>query len=1486
MCAHCDSHVSTVSCATCARELCLVCDSEVHAARELRQHQRRPVGTEATAAEQPSATVEPVTEPDAIATLPAAAAIDTADAVEPASDGESAPAAAVRMCAHCESCVASVHCDACAMDLCSPGCDDELHAVKHNSAHKRTAIAAAASVAPPLPAVAAAAAPAATSAPELCSHCSSFTASTYCATCSMHLCAPGCDGELHAGKRAAHTRVPYPPASGGVAVVAVAAPPAAARARLDDSDDGGSLGDLAPATATAAAVTARGSESSSQLPSLPSRVTSARTRPASASVGRASSRNGSVDLPAGSVVARPERPASSSRPSSATSLPRAGVAPAGASAAETGEPSPPGTAGSTGAGASSRAAPARSTPSTGTSSKRTLGLGLGGGAGAASSSNGKKEKTGAAAGASGSTSATGTPTRTRGSYLSDRGGSSVGGTGAAAGNGSASARPKKLGSFSASSAEVLVLSEPHPPGVSSSSQPLAASSSSQVLSVHSPAPSSSSSSSPNAPATAAAATDARPDKPEKERAETSSTTSAKEGSAAVPTAPAKDKDTSKGDKINYNYVLYSLRNKVTKLEAEVDELQGRAARAEGEAKTYSEAYTREQRAHRDAAGEAAREKAEKEAAILAARRAEAERDDWQARHDALEAQLADLKASQAAQASRAAEAHQALEQQLSQETIASDAKSSELSSVRSELLEARGAAAELKAQLAKEQELNVKYRLYSAQYEALIVTLREKLGEAERKVLAASKWKARAAQLAEEWDAERRKHRRKLAKQSELVETLRGDLRDFRTILKYVSVRNFVAQFLLRKALRRVFLQALELSTEGLIEQTEAAPKIHNSVQLDTKEELSTRNSRLVNEYPWGGLAHRRVVAAFAAAPSPAPATGSAASATAAGEGDERKGNAVAPRPPRRALPQLPPLTACVHSIAEQLHSLGESGALIAAQKRKWQECADAFFKRNIELTNSCLLSDQELLSAKKKSAALKAHSRLLQSQAHEREASLRSAQSERARLQSELEGVERGNKADKAASNVVHQAKFERSVELARRVQALQGELRALEGQKERLAKDLAAAESARGFAAHLAAQENESERAGLAAQQAAQEHLLGWGVRDGRLALGSPPTRGMLSAEAAPRPRSPARTHAQGVHPAAVPAPIPPPGLFEQEHKVQQPQQQGSAAGTDTPPLPASFNFSNVSRPMTASSSPATPMHPHSQPQPQSLFQSHQLAGPSIGAAVVVSRSAGRPVSSPGEAGFSAGFGSMSPFDYKGAGTTMVPAPAPMSAGGAAGPASAAGPPAVPLFAFGALGPLLDPYRGDAYSRGLVPVVPSGGASAPPVRHTRASARSAQFHRPLLEAYMPHVMAGYSNAAAAAAAAAATARPATSGGARTAGGSESGSSSATGPGIMAASPRQRASAGAGATSATQRPPRRRAGAGSSGGGGTLAPYGRPVIGSRAANLQAAALRKGEPRQSSPSPQRPATQMQEQPQPQPPAAPPVASLRDMMQQQ
>jgi len=346
--------------------------------------------------------------------------------------------------------------------------------------------------------------------------------------------------------------------------------------------------------------------------------------------------------------------------------------------------------------------------------------------------------------------------------------------------------------------------------------------------------------------------------------------------------------------------------------------------------------------------------------------------------------------------------------------------------------------------------------------------------------------------------------------------------------------------------------------------------------------------------------------------------------------------------------------------------------------------------------------------------------------------------------------------------------------------------------------------------------------------------------------------------------------------VHRALLPAPKPPVELFEQkttapalqQSSSQRPSRRGNSALRPQPPVLSSIapaageplGFVNVSRPVTATSGSAgggggattgwfPPVPPSTAPAAPlattPMFPSPFAgagAGVSVGGLPVVQRSAGKPVSSGNSE-----FGALS--------QSLAAAAAAMAGQGVPSRGN------------------IDPYRGDAYSR--------GDSSQQPQAHQQAqSARASRtaHYRAFFAAY------GVQGAA--------TARPATSAGVVPARPSHHGHSGSTGS----------AASGTGGNSG-------------GGGGGVMSPRHRPATGSGAAEslnrsildaaLQRAAARQRQGRSKSrqrsrtsassgsesayaaaASPQRVNYGAATEGATPPPAQPPVASLRDGVMQQ
>ena len=1370
-CDHCNSHVATLYCDECVMILCQPgCDEEVHATKAKGAHARvsYPIrdGQQTSVGAESKHNSSHTAHPSAAAQAASVAHAATVVAPSASARSKRADAASLPICASCESHIAEVSCVACgggaaasAQHLCRT-CDEEAHVSKAKSNHRRTAYSAAT---PNTDASSAAST-------EFCGYCSSHVATLHCAQCSMILCSPGCDDEVHWTKdKNTHVRVPYPAVRNGSGASE------SATSRISERSSKSNSGAVALAASNVAAST----------------VSAANARPASAAATSAASSR--PRTAGGASVAGADEFAIDDSLLAETPPPTADPAAVASSAAlpSFSNSRPKSRAGSA-AGNRTATGAANSSTLPATSPSGDL----------ASNTAGKSRST--------SGSSSGALSKRQASTSSNKGGGSkaAGSCGSSVGIASPQVRTRPANSSSGGESAGL----PDRAG-SNITPPATATAGKREPSLGGSTASASSSQNSSQP----------PSQLSPQVAATLLTTAEIMPLDSVGGGSGRSKAGGAAEKVNYNYVLYSLRNKCTKLEENVEELQSKLARSEAEAKAYADAFTKEQRVHKEMIAQRDLERAEKEAAQQTIARLTLERDEWRARFETRQPEIDELTRSHRAAQSKLAEQLAAMEKQVVFHSTLSSDKTAEIDALREDLSKASTTLSERDASIKREREINDKYKTYSAQYESLILTLREKLGEAERKLIGSTKWKAKAASYVEEWEVERKKMKRKIARQAEMVDALRQDLKDYRAILKYVSVRGFVNQFLLRKALRRLFTQALELATSNLIEQVEAQPKIHNSVQLDSKEDLSTRNQRIMNEYPWGNAGGAALLAAQnanAAAAAKRPGIDGPTSPQSAGKVGAA-GAAAGSR--RRPMHQFPPLTACVKSVVDQLHILSESSVLIRAQKRKWQETADSFFKRNIELTNSYLMADAELLTAKKKAAALKSHTRALQSRFAELESALAQASAERQRSQSELESLTRQGLREKAMVSHVAHAQFERSVELTRRVQVLESECRGLEQQKERLAKEVSAAQSQVGFMQYKAGESSEKQEQQLKLAAQTQALLIGWGARTGTGPGSGSGSRGSSPSRGASQPA--------GMHRALVPT-TPAPATAAQSadlfSEATDEEKQSTATGGDN-----SGNGSDLAPSVTS-----TPYPP---------------------SAIV--RSAGRPVSSPSDI-----FGSLSPYDYK-LGGVLPGQVAPMSAARVAA---------------------MDPYRGDSYSRGpthaTMPYAPSSSTATPASRSAKAhhspAARSAQMYRPILAAYAMPAPAPVPAPVAGSPAGSSTSRPSSSPSRRP---GSSGSATARsvsnggGGGVMSVPSKKRAAVGAGAAEALNRTildaamlrasRRSRSSGGGGGSVGSGSSY-KPPAGSRAAQVQA---RQQEPAATAAPP---------------PSPPPLASLKALMQAQ
>ena len=1334
MCAHCESHVSVVTCGECRHDLCSECDIEVHQQKGRVHHQRRLIGqSEATIkpiapSESPEAQVEEpaadpamteasVRPPSALSTSSSVSALPTAVAdpsVESITFTESvptdSPSPSFVFCDYCHERPATIWCHPCQLKLCSPnGCDGEVHAMKSNIDHRRVEYpiketnatetlsdevnteppatetdepstheyqrtdidteqdqptsdsdivdriagekveSTAAPIRPmPMEAVdddedlsdsnqllsvralktthqpidpihpattthsavsskrASLSAPIAVdhvtedaiapsdSAPvppsptstmpplamEFCDHCESHIATIYCDACVMILCQPGCDEELHALKgNTSHQRVPYPAPQKSADVDPKddstidgeksddkQSHPHASKLNDDSSDQPNSttvddfeidaLDSDLKAFATdvdldGESIDANEPTSSSTLTTLPhvqdEKLESNQSIPSTAT-------SAPVTLPDAGLSTSPQSSQPTAPddsdlpalpPSSSTSMPPA-------TATATSAPVIPPTVSST----SSAAVPSKPIGKKSGTSKRLTSRDS---ATASTKGSSRGSRPGTSSGLPESTF-TSKPIPVRPTRASVKG----------------SERRVSPGPSTSATPSVDILAidptNSNPTGSTSTSTTPASNAGNPYanLGLVLPTPAIS----PIMPSGSLSA----------------SATSSLQDKSMMPFASTGNAEK---DKVNYNYVLYSLRNKVAKLEEQLESEQARAQRAEDQLKSHHDAFTREQVRRKEVEVTLAKEKQDHATTHGSIKSLRDEIDSLRAHVASHQTTVDELIQSHRVAIQKYVDTQATLEQQVAFHSAASAEKATEIHAFKGEVEKKQAEIQQAHDAYKKEKELNQTYRTYSTQYENLILQLREKLGESERKQISMNKWKVKANQYAEEWENERKKMKRKILKLSELLEVVRKDLKDYKSILKFVSIKGYVNQWMVRRALRKLMVHATEMATTNLIEQTEATPRLHNSVQLDSSEDLSVRNSKIMNSYPWGGRA---------------VTGGNGTDTLLTSSNDDGR--------PRR----FPPMLTLIRSISTQLHTCAEACTLIRAQKRKWQQTADGFFQRNVELTNSYLNSDLELLSHKKKSSALRSHTRALQQKHQDLEAALTVAVHEKQRLATEIEAIEKQARQEKAVVNVIHMKKFERSVELTRRCLALETELKQLEAQREKLSADVSDASQERKALAQLAAQERESEDRAIAEAAAAQQHLLAWSTR-AELGITSP-TRGMVTAKMT-RQISPQRTAHQGVHLVAS-TPHPPPDAFE--HKTQS-----NSATLRTP----DFNYAQVSRPLTAFTPygmlPPPPVASSATPSSSGFVYPSTSSG-----APVIARTTGRPVSSPDQMQF----------------------------------------------------------------------------------------------------------------------------------------------------------------------------------------------------------------------------------------------------------
>lgn len=607
----------------------------------------------------------------------------------------------------------------------------------------------------------------------------------------------------------------------------------------------------------------------------------------------------------------------------------------------------------------------------------------------------------------------------------------------------------------------------------------------------------------------------------------------------------------KENKVNYNYQLYSLRNKLARAEELVEEKEISISSIEKESKAYQDAYTREARLRTDLEKLYAKEKnecnewktkylAENEARKLEEKKRK-EADDL-------------LLASQQDFNNKSLEFSNKI-MELEAHILNEKANGNRLQKELKESMDERDKLDALKSEYytSYQRELSNVEQLtkHAQQYEIFIGGLKSKLAETEQLYLRMYQWKLKAQEYAESWENERRRMKRRIGKLNEIVEELRRDLSDYKYILKRITVKCYVSQFLLRRALTQLFHKVCALTTESLIEQVSCIPGKQNSVQLTPATELSIRTAKLLHSNPWN-----------------------------------RRGAT---------------LITCIHTIDNEVATLNEASKIISSQKRQWQERCDAFFQRNIELTNESMIAFTTIQRLKEqmeyKEQDFQQQLQAAQQQLQEQE----QMQTDYLQLQSNYTELEQASQA--AQHQLAHASahKQAENVTLSRRNQTLQRQVKELTVQRDRIRKEVDGYIQSKEHIHRLLALERREEQQQLQLVQMQQS-----GFSNTPISSGLSPRPGTANSEfswTSARTYSP---HMQQYTQQQQTQQWPTDSGSESEHKQSQSQSQQNQC--DHPPLP--FITRSAGTPHTRTpSAPTTSNTPGPAPSAYLPHQTHAL-------------------------------------------------------------------------------------------------------------------------------------------------------------------------------------------------------------------------------------------------------------------------------------
>ena len=246
---------------------------------------------------------------------------------------------------------------------------------------------------------------------------------------------------------------------------------------------------------------------------------------------------------------------------------------------------------------------------------------------------------------------------------------------------------------------------------------------------------------------------------------------------------------------------------------------------------------------------------------------------------------------------------------------------------------------------------------------------------------------------------ERKLLRERLKSSLQELEGAKVQKDSYAILLKVLAVKVFMQRCGLRRALRTVYQRTVYLTTDMLMEQKSAggggggsgggegeaggggttmmlndggrAGAGVASVQSDDAEQLLVRNQQKMNRPPWNGPGGG---GGFALRPFGSPTSSSSSSSSAAASrsngGVASAGATGAPSSSPSSSPFAPArrvasLRSLVVSLEDELGLLVAASEGVVLARHKWQETAESFFQRNIELTQVIAANDKATLQSR-----------------------------------------------------------------------------------------------------------------------------------------------------------------------------------------------------------------------------------------------------------------------------------------------------------------------------------------------------------------------------------------------------------------------------------------------------------------------------------------------------------------------------------------